>query len=72
MSEWWMEEMSNARLHLRDQGILVQTAVVFGNPGDRVAGTYLGLMATEHGVVAVVRVKGDLLLPTHYSNLTKV
>ena len=71
MSEW-MEEMSNARAHLEDQGIRVQDAVTFGNPGDRVSGSYLGLMATDHGVVAVVRVLNDLLLPTHYSNLTKV
>ena len=51
---------------------LAALLATFGNPGDRVSGSYLGLMATDHGVVAVVRVLNDLLLPTHYSNLTKV
>lgn len=72
MSSEWMEEVSHARAHLSDQNIRVQDAVTFGDPGQRVSGSYLGLMVADHSVVAVVRVLNDLLLSTHYSNLTKV
>lgn len=71
-AKWIEAETRSAREYLARQGIRVGSRVTIS--GDRQPSAwsaYLGLLATDHGVEAVVRVGVDTLLAVHYSRLSK-
>ena len=67
-----VDEMEHARLYLRKKDIFIDSLVMVESPNFLEPVIYLGLTTTEHGVVAVVRIQGDILAEAHYSRLVLV
>ena len=69
MATWKTKEAEEARKYLSGQGICVGDTVLFSAD----VCTYVGVLALEHGPVAVVRHGDEEHLHTvHYSRLTKL
>jgi hypothetical protein len=58
---------AKARKWVADEGITVGSRVALPDAFELV--TYVGLLETEHDILAVVRLEGDLLMGVHYSRL---